>query len=420
MSDGTKVYNISTNYQYNQEACSLNIGISLISMNHEIRYAILEMGMIGMIIMLVAILLAIIPTTKIIKPIFAMSQDLRLYTNGDFRKSTVVRSKDEIEDMSHALNGMRVNMIHLVSGIQNSSSQVLDSINGLYMAMEESTKSANEIAKVSEDLTKGAEGLAQNSQMGLSQMNRLSERINSLYGRVDEVQNSMGGIKTSSTKGSKCQEELSHQVYDNKEVFNQMKKTIDELADKMNAIDGMTTVIKAIADQTNLLAVNARIESARAGEQGKGFAVVAQEIGQLADQTSKSIEGIEKVTLEVETAFSNTVALMEKGLETVNKTTLASKEAGESFDNIENAIHDISGHLDTIILDIKEVHNGKEEAIHVMMDISSVAQQSNAATEEIAASMECQNEGLSSIAESTKQLQNISSELDELISTFVV
>ena len=144
-----------------------------------------------------------------------------------------------------------------------------------------------------------------------------------------KVQNSMIAIKASSLKGSKCQEDLSHQVYDNKDVFNQMKHTVDELADKMNAIVGMTTVIKTIADQTNLLAVNARIESARAGEQGKGFAVVAQEIGQLADQTSKSIEGIEKVTREVETAFSNTLTLMEKGLETVNHTTLASQEAGE-------------------------------------------------------------------------------------------
>lgn len=77
MPDGTKVYNISTNYEYNQEACSLNIGISLISMNQEIQYAILEMGIIGIIIMVVAILLAIIPTTKIIRPILAMSEDLR-------------------------------------------------------------------------------------------------------------------------------------------------------------------------------------------------------------------------------------------------------------------------------------------------------------------------------------------------------
>ena len=99
MSDGTKVYNISTNYQYNQEACSLNIGISLVSMNQEIRYAILEMSMIGLVIMLVAILLAIIPTAQIIKPILAMSEDLRLYAEGDFRKSTVVKNKDEIEDM---------------------------------------------------------------------------------------------------------------------------------------------------------------------------------------------------------------------------------------------------------------------------------------------------------------------------------
>lgn len=418
MSDGTKVYNISTQYQYNEEIYSLNIGISLLTMNQEIKYAMFDMAIIGIIIIVVAILVAVIPATKIIKPILTMSKDLNLYAKGDFSKSTLVNSKDEMEDMSKALNEMRLNMVQLVSGIQNSSGQVLESITGLHTAMEESTKSAKEISKVSDDLTIGAEELAQNSQNGLSKMNMLADRINSLYHSIDVVQEGMNHIQSASSKGSICQNELNHQMDDNKTIFTQTKEKLDELSDKMSSITQMTTIVKSIADQTTLLALNARIESARAGEQGQGFAVVAQEIGQLADQTTKSIDGIENVTTEVEVAFKTTVELMEKGLEVVKHTTNASIETGDSFVGIEKAINDILRYLEVMVGDIKKVHISKEDAIHLMENISLVAQQSSSAIEEIAASMESQNEGLDNIAQSTRQLQSISGELDDLISRF--
>lgn len=116
MPDGTKVYNITTGFQYNGESGYLNLGISLATMYEEVRIAFFDMAVIGIIIMAVSVLVAVIPTGKIIKPILSMSENLKLYAKGDFRKQTEVHGKDELGDMSKALDNMRLNMVQRTAG----------------------------------------------------------------------------------------------------------------------------------------------------------------------------------------------------------------------------------------------------------------------------------------------------------------
>lgn len=420
MPDGTKVYNISTDYQYNGETCSLNVGISLLTMYSEIRNSFLDMGIISLIILIIAVGGAIIPSEKLTKPIRMVSANLNQYAQGDFRESLEIKSRDEIGEMSIALNDMRQNLVQLVRGIKESSLHVLDSVKELNHATEESSLSASEISRVSEELTAGAADLADTSQLGLDKMNMLADSINSLYLSMDMVQGTMEHMQNASKQGNMCQRELHEQVNNNGEVISQLKQKVDELEIKLGAILNITAVIKTIADQTNLLAVNARIESARAGEQGRGFGVVAEEIGKLADQTARSIAGIESITTEVEEAFATTVNIMEEGITAVKRTTEASRETGNSFVSIDTAIGDILKQLKLIVDDIREVHTRKEEAVQLIGNISAVAQQSSAATEEITSSLESQNEGLNGIAHSTNELQNISMNLTDLINKFKI
>lgn len=420
MPDGTRVYNVSTEYQYNGESSSLNIGISLVTMYSEIKNSMFDMGLISVIIMVIAIIAAIIPAEKLVKPITMISGNLKHYAEGDFRSCSEVKSRDEIGEMSNALNEMRLNLAGLVSGIKDNSLQVLGSAKELNAAMEETTLSGAEISKVAEEMTAGAADLAESSQTGLDKMSMLAERINSLYNNLEKIQGDVGSIQDASIQGNQSQRELTEQVNNNGEVITRLKEKIDILEGKLAAIGGMTSVIKAIADQTNLLAVNARIESARAGEQGRGFGVVAEEMGKLAEQTAESIGSIENITKEVEEAFASTLTLMEKGVITVNRTTEASKEAGSAFFRIETAIQDTQKQLKLITEDVNEVHSRKDEAVLLIGNISSVAQQSSAATEEITSSLECQNEGLNGIAHSTKELHKISVSLTSLIDNFKV
>ncbi|BCJ97778.1 methyl-accepting chemotaxis protein [Anaerocolumna chitinilytica] len=418
MPDGTTVYNISTEFEYNKETCSLNIGISLVSMYSEIQSSSLLMGLVTLIIIVISAGLGILFSNGLLKPVSLISENIKQYAAGDFRKSARIQSKDEIGDISIALDSMRENLVQLVKGIKENSLQVLDNVNELNTSMDENSRLSMEISKVSEELACGAAGLADDSQSGLDNMNVLANKINSLYGHLAATQGSMENIKLVSEQGSLCQKELHNQVDSNGKVIGEIKDKLDELAVKLGTIVNVTSVIKAIADQTNLLAVNARIESARAGEQGRGFGVVAEEIGKLAEQTTHSVLEIDNISKEVKLAFSQTVDIMEKGIQTVSLTNDASREAGESFRSILEAVHSALNQLQVIDSDMKAVHGKKEETVKLIGDISSVAQESSAATEEITASLESQNKGLNNITLSAKELQNISAKLSELIAQF--
>lgn len=418
MPDGTTVYNISTEFEYNKETCSLNIGISLMSMYSEIQSSSLLMGLVTLIIIVVSAGLGILFSNGLLKPVSLISENIKQYAAGDFRKSARIQSKDEIGDISIALESMRENLVQLVKGIKENSLQVLDNVNELNTSMDENSRLSMEISKVSEELACGAAGLADDSQSGLDNMNVLADKINSLYGHLAATQGSMENIKLVSEQGSLCQKELHNQVDSNGKVIGEIKDKLDELAVKLGTIVNVTSVIKAIADQTNLLAVNARIESARAGEQGRGFGVVAEEIGKLAEQTTHSVLEIDNISKEVKLAFSQTVDIMEKGVQTVSLTNDASREAGESFRSILEAVHTALNQLQVIDSDMKAVHGKKEETVKLIGDISSVAQESSAATEEITASLESQNKGLNNITFSAKELQNIAAKLSELIAEF--
>lgn len=418
MPDGTTVYNISTEFEYNQEACSLNIGISLVSMYSEIQSSSFIMGMVTLIIIVISGLLGVLFSNGLLKPVSLISNNIKQYAAGDFRKSARIQSKDEIGDISIALDSMRENLVQLVKGIKENSLQVLGNVNELNTSMDENSRLAMEISKVSEELACGAAGLADDSQSGLDNMNVLADKINSLYGHLAATQKSMENIKLVSEQGSLCQKELHNQVDGNGKVIGEIKDKLDELAVKLGTIVNVTSVIKAIADQTNLLAVNARIESARAGEQGRGFGVVAEEIGKLAEQTTHSVGEIENISKDVKLAFSQTVDIMDKGVQTVGLTNEASREAGESFRSIVDAVYAALEQLQVIESDMKAVHEKKEETVKLISDISSVAQESSAATEEITASLESQNKGLNNISLSAKELQNVSADLSNLIAKF--
>lgn len=418
MPDGTTVYNISTEFEYNQEACALNIGISLVSMYSEIQSSSFIMGMVTLIIIVISGLLGVLFSNGLLKPVSLISNNIKQYAAGDFRKSARIQSKDEIGDISIALDSMRENLVQLVKGIKENSLQVLGNVNELNTSMDENSRLAMEISKVSEELACGAAGLADDSQSGLDNMNVLADKINSLYGHLAATQKSMENIKLVSEQGSLCQKELHNQVDGNGKVIGEIKDKLDELAVKLGTIVNVTSVIKAIADQTNLLAVNARIESARAGEQGRGFGVVAEEIGKLAEQTTHSVGEIENISKDVKLAFSQTVDIMDKGVQTVGLTNEASREAGESFRSIVDAVYTALEQLQVIESDMKAVHEKKEETVKLISDISSVAQESSAATEEITASLESQNKGLNNISLSAKELQNVSADLSNLIAKF--
>lgn len=415
---GSSVYNISTDFVYNGEPAALNIGISLHTMFDEIKDALVNILIVSAVIMLIAIVLGGLLTGHIIKPLTMISKRIKDFSEGDFTKSFDYQSKDEIGQMSIALEKMRLKFIAIVRNIQDNAELIRSSSQSLTEVLEENSCTAEEISNSSEELTSGSSDMARISVEGLAKLNFLAGEIINLNSRAQGMQVNLEETRGANTEGSQNLKSLQSAILENEETTIEIKNQFNILTTKMGAISEITAVIKNIADQTNLLALNAMIESARAGENGRGFSVVAEEIGKLAEQTSNSISGIETIVNEVDGAMSKTRSYMDKGSSTILKTNEISSASGEAFKAIENTINNIISEIQFVMEGVNTINKDKDTIVDIITNISNISLEASAATEEIASSLENQLISMENVSVSSMELQRISENLTELMKHF--
>lgn len=420
-STGEKVYNISTDFTYNEDIKgALNLGISLKDMNEQLSKSLINTIIGAIAIMTISTIVGIIFARRITKPLILMSDNLQTFAKGDFTATFTYKKKDEIGGMSNSLSHMRDTFREIVGNIRGNSNQVLLSSHRLGGVIEDTSLVAEAISTASNELSLASSDLAKYSQDGLERLEILAEEINDLYEKAGNVKVSMELTKEANETGAKSITELQNVIHENSLITEHIKEQIEVLNIKSENISQITAVITGISEQTNLLALNAMIESARAGEQGKGFAVVAEEIRKLSEQTSNSIKGIENMIGEVSMAVEKAREYMDKGYSIMTKTTAVSKNTGNAFHHIANTIADILKELQELVKGINKANEGKDEVIHFIENIASIAQESNASTEEITASLEQQLNSMEHISQSAKELEIIAQNLDELMTHFIL
>lgn len=416
-----KVYNISTGCTYNNGLHgSLNIGISLKDMNQQIKESLIEIIIISAIIILLTSSIGTIAARKLILPITKMSERLEAFAEGDFTVGFTMQSKDEIGKMSFALNHMQETLSALVGTIKKNAKHVSDSSQKLTSIITETSSSAQGITSASEELAKGSTELAISAQEGLERLNQLAVEINNINQRTEIMKESIKQTKDANQTGTNSLRELQTAINDNTMVTNKIMDQVNILTEKSKTIAEFTNIIKNIAKQTQLLALNASIESARAGESGRGFTVVAEEITKLSMQTSNSIVGIEKLVIELEEAIIATQEYMQQGSQAIHRTTETSAQTSNAFHVIEEAITNVIHEVEIIIDGISMINNDKNKVVDEIESISSIAQQSTSSTEEIASAMEQQLSNMDYVSESAKKLEEIAVELEELMGKFKV
>lgn len=414
-----RVYNISTGCTYRGGLLgSLNIGISLNDMNQQIEHSLTELLVISIIIMLLALTIGIIAARKLIKPIIKMSERLEAFAEGDFTVGFELQSEDEIGKMSFALNNMRQTLSSMVGGIMKNAEQISNSSEKLTSVIGETSNTAHGITRASEELATGSSDLAVNAQEGLESLSKLAKEINKINQRADIMKASIEHTREANQTGTSSLLELQNAINDNANVSDRIKEQVEMLTEKSKTIAKITSVIKNIAKQTQLLALNASIESARAGEAGRGFTIVAEEIGKLSEQTSNSIAGIENIVQELEVSIQTTQEYMQSGSQAINRTTATSTETSKAFYLIEQSITNVINEIQILIEGISKINRDKNKVVDDIENISAIAQQSTSSTEEIASAMEQQLSNMEYVSASAKKLQAIAAELDEHMSKF--
>ncbi|MEE3159229.1 MAG: methyl-accepting chemotaxis protein [Pseudomonadota bacterium] len=274
------------------------------------------------------IVLALMLTRSIVGPISQALQVARTIASGDLSQRVQVEGSDEPAELLKALAAMRDSLSDTIEGISNASSQL--------------ASASEELNAVTED---SARGLRQQN----NELEQAATAVNEMTAAVEEVARNAASTSEASRETDEHsrngQDQVRQTVSSINALTNDLTETaenVESLAAEVNSITQMLDVIRAVAEQTNLLALNAAIEAARAGEQGRGFAVVADEVRALAHRTQQSTTEIEQMIGSVQKGASSAVQAMQGSTGLAATTLRLAQAAGEALDGVTRAVSSIN------------------------------------------------------------------------------
>lgn len=345
----------------------------------------LKLLTVGFIVIasIIAILTGTFIGTGIGETIKKINKVLQLAATGDLTNDVVIKRNDEfsilaynINNMMHSMKELIVKMTSVSCTVSLSSEKVGGNSNVLLQATQN-------ISKTVSDIEQGIVQQAEDAENCLNQMSTLAAQINELNGSAYEIDMITEDTKKIIHEGMNIVDDLSEKVKDTSEITKNVIHEIEALEEESKAISEITVTINSIAQQTNLLSLNASIEAARAGHAGLGFAVVAEEIRKLADQSAGAASKIGNLIAKMQKRTLHTVATANHADATVAIQVKALITTVEAFSNINMGVEKLAKNMEKMSKGIKEIEHAKEDTLGAMESISAVSEETAAASNEL-------------------------------------
>ncbi len=310
--------------------------------------------------------------------------------DGDLSTTIKIFARDEIGDLGRAINRMLESMHSMVTSIKTTADQVASASTQLYATSEQIATGAEEVAAqagtvatASEEMTCTSSEIAKNCLMAVESSKLASDSAESGAVVVQETVAEMNRIA---------------------DRVKESSQTVESLGARSDQIGEIVGTIEDIADQTNLLALNAAIEAARAGEQGRGFAVVADEVRALAERTTKATKEIGAMIRAIQVETKSAVSSMEQGVQEVEQGTINAAKSGE-------ALREILEQANSVTMQINQIATAAEQQTATTNEITNNIQQITDVVHETA-------KGSQESASAANQLSRLAEELQQLVDHF--
>lgn len=347
--------------------------------------------------------------------------NLRKIEEGDLSfeiDARLLKRSDEIGKIAQSLNKVKLALAGMIGDVSASSVQLKRSSGDFSDKFSNITDSINDTNRAVEEMAKGTASLAAETEVVNDKVHKLGEVIDVENDEMEKLGTSVDTMMQYSTGASdsiKKLYEISEITTDAIQVVSDQTK---QTSDSAIHINEMVEIIKDMASQTNLLSLNASIESARAGEAGRGFAVVAEEIRKLAEKSAESAAGIEVVVNELTSNVEVSTEKMQSVMENVAEQKKQLNETREAFDNLYNEI----GTVDNVAKEISRQTDILNELKAVVSDsvanLSSVVEESSASAEETSAGMQVVAESIRECYQDTQSLVELSDSQSEKTQRF--
>lgn len=315
---------------------------------------------------------ALLITRAIVRPLEQLVAHAGKVADGDLTDNIHTDRKDDLGRLMMAMQVMTENLRHMVQEVSDGISQV--------------ASSAEELSAVTEQTSAGATQQRDETDQVATAMNEMTATIQEVAKNAEAAANAASESDTKAKEGYDVVSTAMHKIETLSQDVDQSAGLIAKLRDDSANIGTILDVIREIAEQTNLLALNAAIEAARAGEQGRGFAVVADEVRSLAQRTHQSTGEIENLVNALQKGADDAVESMHSNRESAESSVQVSRMAGESLSNIADAVSTIQSMNQQIATAVEEQTSVAEDISENVVNIREVTDQNATANNQIAVS----------------------------------
>ena len=373
----------------------------------------------SLVALAIAIVFGIVIANVISNPIIRLTKTAKQLAAGNLAvEHTKIKNRDEVYELNESFNEMATSLRETVSQISTNAEHVASSSEELTSSAEETSRATNQITEAIQSVASGAEKQVESTNHVREIVNDISYGMQQIVSSVEVVSSSTTVAEERSKNGVEVVNKAIDQMNTIQTKTSDISEVVTNLGEKSKEIGGIISLITAVAEQTNLLALNAAIEAARAGEHGKGFAVVADEVRKLAEQSNRSANQISSLIQDIQQDIEKSVIVMGEGRSSVQEGLTYVNEAGTEFHTISSSIDDISKQIQEVSASVEQIKAGAETMVGSIEDAASIAEQSSVYSQNVAASAEEQMATMEEIATAAEGLSTMAEKLQAEVGKF--